>query len=214
MTAGATARAVTDRSSLSRRERRRREVRTRIVEAAVRLFDAKGFAATTVAEICDAADVAEKTFFNHFVSKQDMLREVARVELAILLDLIAEARRRPGASPARIEAFFRLLVDRIDTAGPMRRELLTELVHVSHESGAGSRQAHTLHVAFATLLRETGRPGARVARVDTLADVVLGAFYALMFSWANLPGYPLRKRATAVARFLGDAVAGPKRRRR
>jgi len=34
---------------VGRRERRRLEVRTRIIEAAMRLFDAKGFAATTVA---------------------------------------------------------------------------------------------------------------------------------------------------------------------
>ena len=59
----------------------------------MRLFDAKGFAATTVAEICDAADVAEKTFFNHFASKPDMLREVARVEL----DVLRRADRRSGA---------------------------------------------------------------------------------------------------------------------
>jgi hypothetical protein len=28
-----------------------------------------------------------------------------------------------------------------------------------------------------------------------------------MFNWANLDGYPLRRRALAVARFLADALA-------
>ena len=201
----------------TRRERRRHEVRGRIIEAAMRLFDAKGFAATTVGEICDAADVAEKTFFNHFASKQDMLREVARVELDVLVELIAEAGRR-GGGPAggvrsRVEQFFRLLAVRVESAGPMRRELLTELVHLAHEAGTGSAQARTLHGAFATLLRAGAAP-ARGPAADTVVDVVLGAFYALMLNWANIEGYPVRKRALAMARFLGDAIADATRRRR
>ena len=37
--------------------------------------------------------------------------------------------------------------------------------------------------------------------------MMLGAFYVLMFNWANLEGYPLRRQALAAARFLGDALA-------
>ncbi len=202
---------------IGRRERRRHEVRARIIEAAMRLFDAKGFAATTVGEICDAADVAEKTFFNHFASKPDMLREVARIELDVLLELIAEAGRRGGGAAGsmrgRLEHFFRLLADRVESAGPMRRELLTELVHLAHEAGTGSSQARTLHGAFAALLR-TGAVPARGLAAETAVDVVLGAFYALMLNWANIEGYPLRRRAIAMARFLGDAIADAGRRKR
>ena len=45
--------------------------------------------------------------------------------------------------------------------------------------------------------------------------MVLGAFYVLMFNWAHLEGYALRRQALAAARFLGDAMAAaPVRRRR
>jgi AcrR family transcriptional regulator len=196
-------------------------VRTRIIEAAIRLFDAKGFAATTVAEICELADVAPKTFFNHFASKSDMLREVARVELDVLLGLIAESRSASDdGSPLgvrdRLDRFFRTLADRVEAAGPMRRELLTALVHLAHEAGTGSAQARTLHGAFAALLG-AGEPTARGRRrvaIDIAVDVILGAFYALMLNWANIEGYPFRKRALAMARFLGDALADAGRRRR
>ncbi len=199
----------------SRRERRRREVRTRIIEAAMRLFDAKGFAATTVAQICTAADVAEKTFFNHFTSKPDMLREVARFELELLLGMIAEAGRlgAGGDAGTRVQHFFRLLADRVEGAGPMRRELLTELVHLAHDAGTGSVQARTLHGAFASLLRG-GEGPVRGLAVETAVEVVLGAFYALMLNWANIEGYPVRRRALAMARFLGDAVAHAGRKTR
>lgn len=200
----------------SRRERRRHEVRTRIIEAAVQLFDAKGFAAATVAEICEAADVAEKTFFNHFASKSDMLREVARVELDVLLGMIGDSRRSRADVRGRLEHFFRTLADRVEGAGPMRRELLSELVHLAHDAGTGSAQARTLHGAFAALLRPAapaGRDGKRVG-TEVAVDVVLGAFYALMLNWANLEGYPFRRRALAMARFLGDAIVEGGRRRR
>jgi hypothetical protein len=42
--------------------------------------------------------------------------------------------------------------------------------------------------------------------------MLLGAFYALIFNWAHLPGYPLGRRARSAARFLGDAFAAPPRR--
>ena len=198
----------------SRRERRRHEVRTRIIEAAMQLFDAKGFAATTVAQICTAADVAEKTFFNHFTSKPDMLREVARLEIDLLLGMIGEAAQlgAEGDAGTRVQHFFRLLADRVEDAGPMRRELLTELVHLAHDAGTGSAQARTLHGAFASLLR--GGAPVRGLAVETAVEVVLGAFYALMLNWANIEGYPVRRRALAMARFLGDAVAHAGRKKR
>ena len=62
---------------LSRRERRKLEVRGRILKAAGDLFTQHGFQATKVAEICEQADIAQKTFFNHFPSKQHLLREIA-----------------------------------------------------------------------------------------------------------------------------------------
>jgi hypothetical protein len=42
--------------------------------------------------------------------------------------------------------------------------------------------------------------------------MVLGAFYALMFNWAHLEGYPLRRQARAAASFLGDALCFPSER--
>ena len=63
---------------VGRRERRKLEVHARILEANLELFDARGAEATKVQDICERADVAHKTFFNHFASKRHLLREVAR----------------------------------------------------------------------------------------------------------------------------------------
>jgi AcrR family transcriptional regulator len=192
-----------------RRERRRLEVHGRLLEAAAALFDAQGVAPTTVGEICARADVADKTFFNHFGSKQDLLRELAERSLDDLLAQIEEARKAGGTTRERLQAFFGLIATNVERAGPMHRELVTEIIHVAHEARLESRQAQALHRAFRALV-DDGRAAGEVARghdAATQTEMLLGAFYALIFNWAHLPDYPLRRRAQAAARFLGDAFA-------
>src|SRR6476661_5216543 len=58
-----------------RRERRKIEVRQRLFRAALQLFAIKGFNATTVEDITQAADVGKGTFFNYFPTKEHVLVE-------------------------------------------------------------------------------------------------------------------------------------------
>ena len=58
-----------------RRERKRRQVRDQLYEAAVGLFVSQGYEATTMDQIADAADVARATVFNHFSQKVGFLEE-------------------------------------------------------------------------------------------------------------------------------------------
>ena len=198
-----------DTAPLSRRERRKLEVRSRIVDAAVGLFDERGFAATTVAEICEQADVAHKTFFNHFPTKQHLLREIAGQALDWFLADLEEARKLPGDTAARLGFLFGRIAERAEEAGPMRRELLTEVIHVAHEAGTGTEQTRKLHDAFGALVKDGLAAGdvTRAYAAETLVEMVLGGFYGLMFNWTSIDGYPLGERAEAAGRFLGDALA-------
>ena len=141
----------------SRRERRKLELRSRILDAAVELFDRRGFASTRVADICEKADIAHKTFFNHFPAKRDLLHEIASLYLEKFLGDLEESRKTPGSTRDRIRFLFERVAENAEAAGPMHRELVTEIVHVAHETGTEGEQARRLHEAFGAIVREIGR---------------------------------------------------------
>jgi len=78
------------------RERKKRATRDAIFTAARALFMKKGFDAVTVAEIAVAADVSEKTVFNHFPTKEDLALAGGEARVAELVDAI---RARPAGTP-------------------------------------------------------------------------------------------------------------------
>jgi len=197
------------RSELSRRERRKLEVRERILEAAADLFAEQGIQAAKVGDICTRADVADKTFFNHFQNKQGLLRELANHAVDQLVDDIAAARAAKHTTRERLLAFFAQIASNAEDAGPMHRELLTELVHAVHGSPSKSENARKLHDAFAAIVRDGLAAGEVTRRHDaaTLTQIILGAFYVLMFDFANLDSFPIHRQSLSVARFLADALS-------
>jgi AcrR family transcriptional regulator len=56
-----------------RRERKRRQTRERIEQAAMTLFLERGFDATTIEDITEAADVSKRSFFDYFPSKEEVV---------------------------------------------------------------------------------------------------------------------------------------------
>lgn len=68
----------------NRRERKKRDSKNAIIEAAVTLFAQKGYNDTSIAEIMSEADLGLGTFYNYFQSKEEILKHfLAEITLNI-----------------------------------------------------------------------------------------------------------------------------------
>lgn len=192
----------------SRRARRVREVHDRIIAVAIERFATHGVEAVKVDEICDAADIAQKTFFNHFPTKQHLLREIAEAFLQRLLALLDAARAEGGSTAQQLERFFALVATQVEQGGPMHRGFVMEVVRLVHGVPPNVEESRRLSTMFGALLRDGVRAGDTTTAypLPVLTEIVVGTFISLMLNWLGIEGYPFRARATAMARFLGEAL--------
>lgn len=82
---------------IGRRERNKVERRQRLESVALELFERNGFDNTTIEEITDAADLAPRTFFSYFATKDDLVLADYADRLTRIL---GELNRRPADEPA------------------------------------------------------------------------------------------------------------------
>jgi AcrR family transcriptional regulator len=107
------------------RERKKRETRRAIGEAAHAMFLERGFEHVTVADIARAADVSEGTVFNYFPTKEDLFYSGLE---AFEEQLIEAVRLRP-AGESVVAAFREFLLARSDGI-PERAPIIVEAARV------------------------------------------------------------------------------------
>jgi AcrR family transcriptional regulator len=96
------------------RERKKRQTREAIAAAAMQLFEARGFESVTVADVARAADVSEKTVFNYFPTKEDLVFSHSDDRLAERAEAIRM--RPPGVPLSRVfEAETMQFLDRLES---------------------------------------------------------------------------------------------------
>ncbi|MEU6911572.1 helix-turn-helix domain-containing protein [Streptomyces coeruleorubidus] len=133
--------------------RQRKKMRTRqaLIEGALRLFAEKGYDQTTVAEIAATADVATRTFFSYFDSKDDIVFFDDRSRLERAVEIIGE--RQPGEPVADL---LRRVIDQsvfADTDSELARKVgpaRTRLI-----ASVPALQARELHLLFDIQLQLT-----------------------------------------------------------
>jgi AcrR family transcriptional regulator len=111
---------VKDEESRSLRDRKKDRTRRVIQAEALRLFGEKGFQATTIEEIAAAAEVAPRTFFRYFATKDEVV--FWPEYLSLLPEFVAA---RPDGEPA-VEAVCHGILDGLATFYDQDRERVLE----------------------------------------------------------------------------------------
>ena len=155
-------------------DRRVRRTRKALRDALVELILEKGYAAVTVGDIADRADVGRTTFYAHFTDKDDLL-----------LSGFAEMHEAPMKASAvtgigRLAALARDMVTHADQERRLYRA-------VFGYGGAGPLQARLAGELASFLEDELGRayPEAPPAKVTMAARMATTAFLGLIAWWLD-----------------------------
>ncbi len=191
---------------VSRRERRKRETRRRLVDAAMRLFRERGFEGTRVEDITELADVAVGTFFNYFPAKEAVLADFHRGWIRASLEHASRVRARTARTRFR-EQFLWSVSDITDADARLHRILVAELLAKPSLLRRNRDVMERLFRVYDAWIDDGKERGEVRAEVDTRTASLLlqEVFYHNVIRWAGDPSLDLRRR---VARRLEIIFGG------
>lgn len=176
---------------VGRRERKKQHTRDELIACAAQLFRERGFDETTTADIAEAADVSQRTFFRHFASKEAVLYGESE-ELAAAFKEAILARPKRESPITAVAAALRTLTEHY-AATPehtfLQGQLAASYPSVSAYSRAVVQRGLERAIAEALAIRMGVDP-----LVDPRPEVIAGAaMSALRFAlrkWVASKGKP------------------------
>lgn len=172
--------------SFDLRERKRTRTRLMIQSEALRLFDEKGYAQTTVEEIADAAAISPRTFFRYFPSKEDVVIWDEYDPLA--LDLLSS---RPDDEPfaEAFRAVLRETLGGLHRHDPARLLARVRLAVTVPEVRARFFDEQTRGIEqFAPLFVRKGGAPTDELKFRVIASALLGAVTVALDLWQSDDG--------------------------
>jgi AcrR family transcriptional regulator len=186
---------------------RSHETKRSLVQAAMALWRANGYARTTVADICRAAGVSKALFYFYFPRKEDVLFEVGVVSTDAAHSVATEMLAKSYDVPAVITAVLASLESTMRTSTP---ELIVEAILEGYrQAQAGHDHLERTSVIFAEVFERAQRDGKLPKHFDAahVADVAQSLVSEGARQWAA-GKYGERSFAEVVGRDITALVHG------
>ncbi|MEU9116054.1 TetR/AcrR family transcriptional regulator [Streptomyces sp. NPDC048483] len=194
-------------SEIDRSRASRAEARTRIEDAAARLFAERGYAGTTIGEIAAAAGLSKPMLYRHFDSKQDLhlaLLERHRDELAAAP--IRELLDGEGDLEARVAAMYDAWFGHVESHPYIWRMMFRDTT--------GDPEVQAFHRELQRRQRETDMallrefvPGIPEAELEPLGEAIRSSLYGLALWWLERPERPRDVLVAAMLRITRGLMA-------
>jgi AcrR family transcriptional regulator len=158
------------------RERKKQRTRELIADTARRLFVERGFDAVPVAEIAREAEVSEKTVFNYFPTKEDLV--FWRLE-SFEDELLSSVRDR-DPSESIVDAFGRFVLERrglLASTDPEATERLAAITRMIVSSPALQKREREIYERYTGSLAEVIGGG---VESWVVANALMGVHRALV----------------------------------
>lgn len=159
-----------------RAQARREQRRSTILAAATRVFKEKGYHATSVNDIIDAAQIARGTFYLYFTSKREVFAELS----ATFLDLIRASVRKISLDPADGEPLAQMRANfrRVMSMVLAHADLATVMLRSDGGDAEARAQLDLFYQQVIALIGQAVRVGhalgfARDCNVDVIAVAAL-----------------------------------------
>ena len=164
------------------------DARSRLEQAALKLYVERGFEQTTVAEIAKEAGLTERTFFRHFADKREVLFSGSRMLQDLLVDTVAGAADPApiDAVAAAIEAAGARLQERREYAG-QRQSVIARHAELQERE---LLKLASLAAAMADALRRRGVPDPAAALTAEAGVAVFKVAFERWITSTDQPDLP------------------------
>ena len=154
-------------------------VRTRLLNAAVRVFDRKGYAAAAVREVAEMAGVTKPAVYYHFGSKEGLLLAILHQAERQLSHTLEQAALRPGSARERIVALCEDVYALFGQHVPLAR--VAHAVFLGPPDGAPPFDVTVFEVKFRRAIEHMVEAGVASGEFRPVAtdDVALGVMAIL-----------------------------------
>ena len=186
---------------------RSHETKRSLVQAAMALWRANGYARTTVADICRAAGVSKALFYFYFPRKEDVLFEVGVLSTDAAHSVATELMAKPYEVPGVIAAVLTSLENTMRSNPP---ELIIEAILEGYRQAlAGHDHLERTSIIFAEVFERAQRDGKLPNDFDVthVANVAQSLVSEGARHWAA-GAYGDRSFADVVGRDITALVAG------
>lgn len=184
-----------------------------MIEAALRLFRERGYEATTVEQIAEAADVAKGTFFNYFETKEAILPALVEWRLQALETALEPGQGAPASPTARIHLALRLVAEDPLADPTLARQILPAMMRQGQLPE--HRPGRALNQLLSELVQQAQAAGEIRSDIDAslIACVIMAAFFQQVMLWRS-ESRSLPQALDQTMDMILNGIASPRQRTR